>query len=106
MAAQKTITIEQYRSAIRRPEIQTQTLIGLKLNKIRRRATLIDTPAVRGMIHRIAHLVRIVEPQADPKKPIKHVSLKKATRATHKANNPRHHAPAKKVSAKKDAPRN
>ena len=105
MAAQKTITVEQYRSAIRRPEIQTQTLIGLKLNKIRRRSTLIDTPAVRGMIHRIAHLVRIVEPQADPTKPVKHVSLKKATRQHQKANNPRHHAPAKKVAAKKDAPR-
>ena len=61
MAARKTITIEQYRSAIRRPEIQTQTLKGLKLNKLRRRSTLIDSPAVRGMVHRIRHLVRIVD---------------------------------------------
>jgi large subunit ribosomal protein L30 len=57
----KTITIEQYRSAIRRPEIQTATLKGLKLNKLRRQSTLLDTPEVRGMIHRIRHLVRIVE---------------------------------------------
>ncbi len=60
MSAQKTITVEQYRSAIRRPAIQTETLKGLKLNKIRRRSTLPDTVEVRGMIHRIAHLVRVV----------------------------------------------
>jgi large subunit ribosomal protein L30 len=61
MSADKTITVEQYRSAIRRPEIQTQTLKGLKLNKLHRRSTLKDTPEVRGMVHRISHLVRIVE---------------------------------------------
>lgn len=60
MAAQKTITVEQYRSAVRRPEIQTETLKGLKLNKLHRRSTLPDTPEVRGMVERIAHLVRIV----------------------------------------------
>ncbi len=68
MAAQKTITIEQYRSAIRRPEIQTATLKGLKLNKLHRRSTLKDTPEVRGMIHRIAHLVRIVPDAVAAKK--------------------------------------
>jgi large subunit ribosomal protein L30 len=57
----KTITVEQYRSAIRRPEIQTQTLKGLGLNKMWRRRTLVDTPEVRGMIHSIRHLVRVVE---------------------------------------------
>jgi len=61
MAAQKTVTVEQYRSAIRRPAIQTATLKGLKLNKLRRRATLPDTPEVRGMINRISHLVRVVD---------------------------------------------
>jgi len=57
----KTVTVEQIRSAARRPEIQTQTLKGLGLNKIRRRRTLQDTPEVRGMIHSIRHLVRVVE---------------------------------------------
>ncbi|HEX5999191.1 MAG TPA: 50S ribosomal protein L30 [Hyphomicrobiaceae bacterium] len=57
----KTVTVEQIRSAARRPAIQTQTLIGLGLNKIRRRRTLPDTPAVRGMINKISHLVRVVE---------------------------------------------
>lgn len=61
MAAKKTITVEQYRSAIRRPEIQTKTLIGLGLNKLHRRRVLEDTPAVRGMINSIPHLVRIVD---------------------------------------------
>ncbi len=59
MAAKKTITVEQYRSAIRRPEIQTKTLIGLGLNKLHRRRVLEDTPAVRGKIEKIPHLVRI-----------------------------------------------
>ena len=57
----KTITVEQVRSAARRPEVQTQTLKGLGLNKIRRRRTLPDTPDVRGMIHAVRHLVRVVE---------------------------------------------
>ena len=57
----KTVTVEQYRSAARRPEVQTQTLKGLGLNKMWRRRTLKDTPEVRGMIHSIRHLVRVVD---------------------------------------------
>jgi len=57
----KTITIEQIASASRRPARQTQTLIGLGLNKLKRRRTLVDTPEVRGMIEKIPHLVRIVD---------------------------------------------
>ena len=57
----KTITVEQVASANRRPAIQQQTLIGLGLNKLRRRRTLEDTPAVRGMIEKVHHLVRVVE---------------------------------------------
>ena len=61
MAGKKTVTVEQYRSAARRPEVQTATLKGLGLNKLRRRRTLEDTPAVRGMIASVKHLVRVVE---------------------------------------------
>ena len=61
MAAKKTITVEQFASAIRRPEVQTKTLIGLGLNKLHRRRVLEDTPAVRGMINSIPHLVRIID---------------------------------------------
>jgi large subunit ribosomal protein L30 len=61
MAAKKTITVEQIASANRRPAVQTATLLGLGLNKLRRRRVLEDTPAVRGMINSISHLVRIVD---------------------------------------------
>ncbi|MGE0701111.1 MAG: 50S ribosomal protein L30 [Hyphomicrobiaceae bacterium] len=61
--AGKTVTVEQYRSAARRPEVQTRTLKGLGLNKMWRRRTLEDTPAVRGMIKSVHHLVRVVEPK-------------------------------------------
>jgi large subunit ribosomal protein L30 len=60
----KTITVEQIASPNRRPAVQEQTLIGLGLNKLRRRRTLPDTPAVRGMIDRVAHLVRVVDDKA------------------------------------------
>jgi large subunit ribosomal protein L30 len=55
------VTIEQTRSPIGRPAYQRATLIGLGLNKIGRRSSLVDTPAVRGMIAKVAHLIRIVE---------------------------------------------
>ncbi len=58
---QKTITVEQIGSPIRRPKDQRATLIGLGLNKMHRRRTLPDTPEVRGMIRKVSHLVRIVE---------------------------------------------
>ena len=61
MAEQAKVTVEQTRSPIGRPADQRQTLIGLRLNKIGRRSSLIDTPAVRGMIAKVAHLVRVVE---------------------------------------------
>lgn len=63
----KTFTVEQTRSPIGRPRDQRATLIGLGLNKCGRRRTLEDTPATRGMVEKVAHLVRIVE-QADETK--------------------------------------
>jgi large subunit ribosomal protein L30 len=59
--ADKTITVEQIGSPIRRVHQQRETLVGLGLNKIRRRSTLEDTPAIRGMIERVKHLVRVVD---------------------------------------------
>ena len=59
--ASKTVTIQQVGSAARRPGAQEATLIGLGLNKMNRTSTLQDTPAVRGMIAKVAHLVRVVE---------------------------------------------
>ena len=61
MADKKTVTVEQIGSPIRRTKDQRATLVGLGLNKIRRRSTLEDTPSVRGMINAVKHLVEVVE---------------------------------------------
>ncbi len=61
MAAKKTITLEQMRSANRRPARQTETLVGLGLNKLHRQSTVEDTPATRGMLKKVQHLVRVVD---------------------------------------------
>jgi large subunit ribosomal protein L30 len=60
-AIKKTVTVEQIRSHISRTRDQRATLIGLNLNKIGRRSSLEDTPAVRGMIAKVAHLIRVVD---------------------------------------------
>jgi large subunit ribosomal protein L30 len=57
----KTVTVQQTGSPIRREASQRQTLVGLGLNKMNRLSTLPDTPAVRGMIAKVAHLVRVVD---------------------------------------------
>ena len=59
--SKKTLTVRQIRSADRKPAVQTATLKGLGLGKIRRERTLEDTPSVRGMIRSVQHLVEIVE---------------------------------------------
>jgi large subunit ribosomal protein L30 len=58
--AQK-ITVRQTGSPIRREKDQRATLVGLGLNKLGRTATLEDTPSIRGMISKVAHLVEVVE---------------------------------------------
>jgi len=57
----KTVTIKQVGSPIRRRHDQRETLIGLGLNRIGRVSELEDTPSARGMIAKVAHLVRVVE---------------------------------------------
>jgi large subunit ribosomal protein L30 len=57
----KTITIEQIASPARRPESQRGTLIGLGLDKMGRRKTLINTDAVWGMVCKVRHMVRVVD---------------------------------------------
>ena len=61
MTAKKTIVVTQVASAARRPAKQTATLKGRGLNKMNRTRELEDTPSVRGMVNKIAHLVQIVE---------------------------------------------
>lgn len=62
--SQKTVTIRQTRSPIRREASQRQTLVGLGLNKIGRVRTLEDTPSIRGMIRKVSHMIEIVEESA------------------------------------------
>ena len=57
----KTIVVKQIGSPIRRPAKQRQTLIGLGLNKMHRTRELEDTPSIRGMVNKIAHMVQIIE---------------------------------------------
>lgn len=59
--AEKTITIRQIGSPIRRKNDQRATLAGLGLNKLGRERVLEDTPSVRGMIAKVAHMVEVVE---------------------------------------------
>ena len=61
MAEKKTLTVRQIGSPIRRKNDQRATLVGLGLNRLGRESTLEDTPSVRGMIAKVAHLTEIVE---------------------------------------------
>ena len=56
---EKTVKVTQIRSPAGRYAYQRATLKGLGLNKMNRSRVLEDTPAVRGMIERVRHLVRI-----------------------------------------------
>lgn len=58
-AATGKVKVTQIGSPIGRPEDQRATLVGLGLNKIRRSKVLEDTPAVRGMIRKVGHLVKV-----------------------------------------------
>jgi len=55
----KTVKVTQLGSPIGRKPGQRETLIGLGLNKRHRTRELEDTPAVRGMIRKVAHLVKV-----------------------------------------------
>jgi large subunit ribosomal protein L30 len=61
MAAKKTLRVKQLKSASRREGSQRATLVGLGLNKVSKVRELEDTPSVRGMIAKVAHLVEIVD---------------------------------------------
>ena len=63
MAERKTVTVTQIKSPIGRPKDQRATLIGLGLNKLHRSRELEDTPAIRGMIRKVSHLVSVQEPE-------------------------------------------
>jgi large subunit ribosomal protein L30 len=59
--AKKTVKVQQIGSPLRREHTQRETLIGLGLNRNYRVRELIDTPSTRGMIAKVAHLVRVID---------------------------------------------
>ncbi len=59
--AAKTINIRQTRSSIGTPLAHREALRGLGLRRVRHEVTRADTPAVRGMVAKVPHLVEIVE---------------------------------------------
>ena len=65
MEGRKTVTVVQIGSPIGRRADQEATLKGLGLNKRHRRRVLEDTPAIRGMIRKVQHLVRVEEESSE-----------------------------------------
>jgi len=59
--AKKTLRIRQVRSAIGRPQNQHEVLRGLGLRRMHQVVEREDTPAVRGMVAKVPHLVELVE---------------------------------------------
>ena len=59
MAEGGKVRVTQIGSPIRRKEDQRATLVGLGLNKMHRTRVLDDTPAIRGMITKVQHLLRV-----------------------------------------------
>jgi large subunit ribosomal protein L30 len=55
------IKVTQTGSPIRRTKDQRATLVGLGLGRMHRSRVLEDTPAVRGMIAKVSHMVRVEE---------------------------------------------
>ena len=61
MSAAKRIRVKQVRSAIGYDDRQRTALRGLGLRRLQHVVTLEDTPAVRGLIRRVIHLVSVEE---------------------------------------------
>ncbi len=57
----KQLSIKLKRSYIGKPEKQRRVAIGLGLTKLNKTVLLKDTPEIRGMAHKICHLVEVVE---------------------------------------------
>ena len=67
----KVIVVKQIGSPIRRQAKQKAILKGLGLNKMHRVRELEDTPAVRGMVNKLPHMVEIVEEKSKAKPKVK-----------------------------------
>jgi len=56
--------VKLVRSPIGRPEKQRRVLRGMGLTKMQKVVTFKDTPEIRGMIRKVAHLVEVLEDDA------------------------------------------
>ena len=61
MAKGKTVRVKRVGSPLRREPSQLATLVGLGLTRANKVVDLEDTPAVRGMIRKVGHLVEVME---------------------------------------------
>lgn len=61
MGKEKTLRVRQIRSLAGRPRNQREVVRSLGLRRIRHEVERIDSPAVRGMVNKVPHLVEIVE---------------------------------------------
>ncbi len=59
MAAKKTMMVRQIKSGIGYSKDQKATLKGLGFRRLNQVVELEDTPAIRGMVNKVRHLVRI-----------------------------------------------
>ncbi len=57
----KMLKITQKRSLIGRPEKHRKIIAALGLRKINQSVTHNDTPVIRGMIHKVSHMIEVVE---------------------------------------------
>ena len=60
MSDKKTVTVKLVRSPIGTKQSHRDTVRGLGLRKLNSESTLEDTPAVRGMIDKVAYLVKVL----------------------------------------------
>ena len=58
---EKTIVVTWKRSVIGRPSDQRRTIQGLGFKRLNQTLTLPDRPEIRGMIHRVGHLLEVIE---------------------------------------------
>ncbi|HKE85471.1 MAG TPA: 50S ribosomal protein L30 [Vicinamibacterales bacterium] len=60
-AASKRVRVTLVRSPIGFNRTQAETVTGMGLRRINHTVELVDTPATRGMIHKVRHLVTVQE---------------------------------------------
>ncbi len=60
MSDKKTLTVQLVKSVAGTREDHRATVRGLGLRKLNSTRTLEDTPAVRGMINKVAYLVKVL----------------------------------------------